>query len=63
MTTGELSGRVAVVTGGGRGIGESVARALARAGARVIVAARTETEIDALVGAFATGFEKITETG
>jgi NAD(P)-dependent dehydrogenase (short-subunit alcohol dehydrogenase family) len=48
MTTGELSGRVAVVTGGGRGIGESVARALARAGAGVIVAARTETEIHAL---------------
>jgi NAD(P)-dependent dehydrogenase (short-subunit alcohol dehydrogenase family) len=48
MTTGELSGRIAVVTGGGRGIGESVARALARAGAGVIVAARTETEIHAL---------------
>lgn len=48
MTTGELAGRVAVVTGGGRGIGEAIARALARAGAGVIVAARTETEIDAL---------------
>ena len=48
MTTGELSGRVAVVTGGGRGIGESVARVLARAGAGVIVAARTATEIDAV---------------
>src|SRR5438046_1307011 len=32
-----LAGRVAVVTGGGRGIGRGVARALAAAGARVVV--------------------------
>ena len=34
-------GATAVVTGGGQGIGAAVARALARAGAEVMVAGRT----------------------
>src|SRR5207244_175895 len=42
-----LSGRGAVVTGGGRGIGMAVARALAGAGAAVVVVARTRTGIEA----------------
>ena len=40
-----LSGRTAVVTGGGRGIGAAVARMLANAGATVLVSARTENEV------------------
>lgn len=36
----DLSGRVAVVTGGGQGIGEGIAKGFARAGAAVVVAAR-----------------------
>ncbi len=43
-----LEGRSAVVTGGGRGIGAEAARALAAAGARVAVSARTQKEIDAV---------------
>ncbi len=42
----ELSGQVALVTGGGRGIGADVARELAAAGMRVAVAARTSEQVE-----------------
>jgi NAD(P)-dependent dehydrogenase (short-subunit alcohol dehydrogenase family) len=41
----DLSGQVAVITGGGRGIGRVFAQTLAAAGARVAVAARSEDEL------------------
>jgi NAD(P)-dependent dehydrogenase (short-subunit alcohol dehydrogenase family) len=41
-----LAGRVAVVTGAGRGIGAATARALAGAGFRVVVAARSRDQIE-----------------
>lgn len=41
---GELDGRVAIVTGASRGLGKDIALRLARAGAAVVVAARTDAE-------------------
>jgi NAD(P)-dependent dehydrogenase (short-subunit alcohol dehydrogenase family) len=46
MTRSMLAGRGAVVTGGGRGIGAAVARALAEEGTSVVVSARTTREIE-----------------
>lgn len=43
--TVNLSDKVALVTGAGRGIGRAIARAVAAAGAQVVCAARTQDEI------------------
>lgn len=40
-----LSGKVAIVTGAGKGIGKAIAQAYARAGAAVCCAARTEADL------------------
>jgi len=45
----DLKGRVAIVTGGNGGIGLGMARGLAKAGARVVVAARNEEKSNAAV--------------
>ncbi|HEY2988211.1 MAG TPA: SDR family oxidoreductase [Candidatus Binatia bacterium] len=43
-----LSGKIAIVTGAGRGIGRAIALELSRAGARVALAARSEPELRAV---------------
>jgi NAD(P)-dependent dehydrogenase (short-subunit alcohol dehydrogenase family) len=45
---GLLAGKVAFVTGAGRGIGAAAARLFAREGARVLLAARTEAQLKAV---------------
>lgn len=42
----ELEGKVAIVTGASRGIGAATATAFARAGARVVLAARSDRDIE-----------------
>jgi NAD(P)-dependent dehydrogenase (short-subunit alcohol dehydrogenase family) len=46
VSDAELAGKVALVTGGGRGIGERIAKELAQAGMRVAVSARSREQIE-----------------
>ena len=43
-----LDGKVAIVTGASKGIGEAIARALGQAGAKVVVSSRKQEAVDAL---------------
>ena len=41
----QLDGRIAVITGGGRGIGRAIALRFAREGATVVVSSRTASDL------------------
>jgi NAD(P)-dependent dehydrogenase (short-subunit alcohol dehydrogenase family) len=58
--TQPLAGRHALVTGGGRGIGAAIAQALATAGARVTLLARSAAEIEATAKALPGGARAVT---
>lgn len=48
----DLSGKVAVVTGASKGIGESIARGMAELGAKVVVSSRKQEAVDAVAAGF-----------
>ena len=51
----DLSGRNALVTGGSKGLGQSMARALAQSGANVVIVARHAPELEAALPAILEG--------
>jgi NAD(P)-dependent dehydrogenase (short-subunit alcohol dehydrogenase family) len=46
----QLSGKIAIITGGGSGIGKGIARAFAREGATLVLASRKQQQLDAAAG-------------
>lgn len=53
VATGRLAGKVAIVTGAGQGIGEAIATAFAREGAKVLITGRTLAKLDAVAARIA----------
>jgi len=48
----DLEGKVAIVTGSSKGIGESIARGLAEYGAKVVISSRKQDAVDSVVASF-----------
>ena len=45
-----LMGKVAIITGAGQGIGEAIAKAYAREGAKVLITGRTLSKVEDVAG-------------
>jgi NAD(P)-dependent dehydrogenase (short-subunit alcohol dehydrogenase family) len=56
----DLTGRVALVTGASRGIGEAIARLLAEQGAHVVISSRKQEDLDKVAASIAKGGGKAT---
>jgi 2-hydroxycyclohexanecarboxyl-CoA dehydrogenase len=60
----QLSGRTAIVTGAGQGIGRAVARCLGQRGAHVVISGRTRAKLDSVVAEIrASGGEAVAVLG
>jgi NAD(P)-dependent dehydrogenase (short-subunit alcohol dehydrogenase family) len=57
----DLSGRVALVTGGSKGLGKAMARAFAEAGADVLIASRNADELRSAAADVAQGLDRRVE--
>ena len=55
MNTFDLTGKVAVVTGGGTGLGEAIVKALAEAGASIILCGRRQEPLDKVASEIESG--------
>ena len=52
MNTVDLTGKVALVTGGSRGLGQAIAMAMAEKGAEVVICGRKQNNLDQAVEDF-----------
>jgi NAD(P)-dependent dehydrogenase (short-subunit alcohol dehydrogenase family) len=58
LPTFNLTGKVALITGGSKGLGKAMARGLAEAGADVVISSRTESELRAALDEVLRGTER-----